>query len=105
MEEPLGAGSPAGGPDLPCSEAIRLGGGLPGGVVEVATIYGLELACFPKVGNMNPACGILSEDDVLGGGGALSLSLKDSIISVGKVWPFSQMSRSFLIFSCTSGVM
>lgn len=28
-----------------------------------------------------------------------SLSLKPSIMSAGKVWPFSQMSTSFLIFS------
>lgn len=34
-------------------------------------------------------------------GGALSFSLKDSSIGVGNVWPFSQMSRSFLIFSYT----
>lgn len=37
--------------------------------------------------------------DILGGGGALSFSLNESIIGAGKVWPFSHMSRSFLIFS------
>lgn len=31
--------------------------------------------------------------------GAVNFSLNDSIIWVGKVWPFSQMSKSFLIFS------
>lgn len=29
-----------------------------------------------------------------------SLSLKPSIMAAGKVWPFSQMSTSFLILSC-----
>jgi hypothetical protein len=38
-------------------------------------------------------------------GGALSFSLKDSSIGVGNVWPFSQMSRSFLIFSYTMDYM
>lgn len=37
--------------------------------------------------------------DVLGG--ALSFSLKDASKFCGNVWPFSQMSTSFLIFSYT----
>jgi len=57
------------------SEAAMFAGGLPGGVVEA-----------------------------LGAGGALIFSLKDSSMGAGKVWPFSHMSRSFLIFSlCSSG--
>lgn len=40
--------------------------------------------------------------DVLGGDGALSFSLNDSIMGAGKVWPFSQISMSFLIFSYTA---
>jgi hypothetical protein len=52
------------------SEAKRLGGGLPGGVVEA--FVGL---------------------------GAFSLSLKELTIEVGNVWPFSQISTSFFIFS------
>lgn len=39
------------------------------------------------------------EEDILGGEEAFTFSLKDSSIDAGKVWPFSQMSRSFLIFS------
>ncbi len=37
--------------------------------------------------------------DILGG--ALSFSLKDVSRLCGKVWPFSHMSMSFLIFSYT----
>jgi len=37
--------------------------------------------------------------DILGG--ALSFSLKDVSRFCGNVWPFSQMSMSFLIFSYT----
>lgn len=33
--------------------------------------------------------------------GALSFCLKDSIRGTGNVWPFSQISMSFLIFSYT----
>lgn len=51
-------------------EAIKLGGGLPGGVVD-------SFCCL----------------------GALSFSLNELTMEVGKVWPFSQMSTSFLIFS------
>jgi len=52
------------------SEASRLGGGLPGGVVEA----------FVSLG-------------------AFSLSLNELTMEAGNVWPFSQISTSFLIFS------
>jgi hypothetical protein len=32
--------------------------------------------------------------------GVLSFSLKELSMERGKVWPFSQISTSFLIFSC-----
>jgi len=59
------------------SEAKRLGGGLPGGVV-----------------------------DAFVGLGAFNLSLKELTMEVGNVWPFSQISTSFFIFSFwSSGVV
>jgi hypothetical protein len=42
--------------------------------------------------------------DVLGGDGALSFCLNDSSMDGGKVWPLSQISRSFLIFSYRKSV-
>ena len=42
-------------------------------------------------------------EDVLGGA-AWSFSLKASIIFGGKVWPFSQISINFLIFSCNASM-
>jgi hypothetical protein len=75
MDEPFcGTGAEAAG-SLPCMEASKPGGGLPGGVVEA-----------------------------LGGDGALSFCLNDSSMDGGNVWPLSQISRSFLIFSYRKSV-
>jgi len=39
------------------------------------------------------------------GRGALSFALNELIMAGGNVWPFSQMSMSFLIFSYSSTFM
>ena len=91
MDWPFCAGG-AGAAFAP-SEAATFAGGLPGGVVEVSgTLVRLEELERCKGS-------IIIEGDVLGGGGALVFSLNDSSIGAGNVWPFSQMSSSFLIFS------
>jgi len=42
---------------------------------------------------------VIARGDLLVGLGAFSLSLKALTMDGGKVWPFSQISTSFLIFS------
>jgi hypothetical protein len=43
-----------------------------------------------------------SRINLLGAGGVFNFSLKDSRSLGGKVWPFSHISTSFLIFSYTT---
>lgn len=87
------AGAPAAG-CLPWVEAILFAGGLPGGVVEAAGGGGETLDRTVEEMDVTDG-GVI--DDILGG--ALSFSLKDASKLGGNVWPFSQMSTSFLIFS------
>lgn len=100
MEEPLGAAGPAGTGGLSWRAASIPGGGLPGGVVEASARKG---RVSQELGHCQRICQARDRpvQYVLGGGGALNFSLKDSSIAGGKVWPLSQMSSSFLIFSCT----
>lgn len=94
MEEPFAAGAEAGAAALFCSEPRILdGGGLPGGVVVASTQRHVRYSTFASP---LPGAGVV---DVLGGGGAVSFCLNASMVDAGNVWPFSQMSRSFLIFS------
>lgn len=71
-------------------------GGLPGGVVEAA---GEGDETLDKTVAEADVTGDGMMADILGG--ALSFSRKDASRLGGNVWPFSQMSTSFLIFSYT----
>jgi hypothetical protein len=81
------------------SEAKGLGGGLPGGVVEASVDRGMVRANW----TLKRVPGQSGEGslrvNLLVGLGAFSLSLKELTIEIGNVWPFSQISTSFLIFS------
>ena len=80
---------------LPWREANGLGGGLPGGVVEVAVRNRSERG---QVKGLVRGNGLgCREGDVR----AASLSRNDLISGAGNVEPFSQMSNSFFIFSYT----
>lgn len=74
------------------SEAIRLGGGLPGGVVDWTVGRGLVRgASTQRSGDIL--------DDLRVGWGALSFSRQELTMAAGNVSPFSQISSSFLILS------
>jgi hypothetical protein len=89
------AGAGAGAEDwlLAPRDAIIVAGGLPGGVVEAMGKRSEMLDETVENADVTAMVDIL--------GGALSLSLKDASKLGGKVWPFSQMSMSFFIFSYT----
>lgn len=102
----LEAGS-AGGP---LSRAARtFGGGVPSGVVDsVGEIVRLDTRArqdtIKKDGDRRLLLPSLPQTRRIKGHllrGVLSFSLNDSTILAGNVWPLSQMSTSFLIFSCT----
>lgn len=82
------------------SEARRLGGGLPGGVVDASVDRGMVRAnCRPRRRATEQ-----SGEDILGmnllvGLSAFNLSLKELTMEAGNVCPFSQISTSFLSFS------
>jgi hypothetical protein len=81
------------------SEAKRLGGGLPGGVVDSSADKGTVRA----TGCVQASAAQGGEDNVrvniLVGRGAFSVSLNELTMEGGNVWPFSQISTSFFIFS------
>lgn len=88
-----GGAAGAGAGALPWREAIKLGGGLPGGVVETPESNEVRT----PAGANEPRQGMMLSN--LLGGDARSFSLNDSTMDAGKVCPFSHMSRSFFIFS------
>src|SRR3569833_655503 len=109
---------PAGGPGgLVGRVRSAVGGGLPGGVVDSTTrkdaMLG-RLALWGRAASIArwqvrsiDACRWVESDGgiLLFEAGAFSFSLKDWTICGGKVCPFSQISRSFLIFSWTKTTM
>jgi hypothetical protein len=90
------------------SEAIRFGGGLPGGVVDSSTnrgsvraLCGLTFAILSCAGTGRSRVTALAlwGGNILVPRGAFSFSLNELTMEAGKVWPFSQISTSFFIFS------
>jgi len=86
-----GAAAAAGAGRPPCAKAIPFAGGLPGGVVDAAAERDKKSDKTFEVGTE-----VIMVDILVG---ALSLSRNDASRLCGNVWPLSQMSTSFLIFS------
>lgn len=93
IDWPLFTGADGAGAGAPTpSEANASLGGLPGGVVETSTKVRSDMQVVAK-------CFRRIQEDIRGGPGALSFSLKDSSKDAQKVEPFSQISISFFSFS------
>ncbi len=109
MEEPLAAAGAAegavGAGMLRRSDAIKFAGGLPGGVVEVSVREYMVRWELDREGSISPSTGDaygVKGYNILAWAGELRPCLKDWSIVTGNVCPFSQISRSFLIFSYTA---